>query len=213
MNQSMRIASVVPGYFLLAALLALPGGASAQRLWQRESLSLSAAIEEARRSPFHAHDRVRRSADDAATPGTDPAALFFWHGSAHPAAHEVGERPQAGADRRGDNDLPMYVALGVAGDFLAGLVLNEPPINLASMVLSLTPATAVAILAGAHPWWAFAASSLGLASGVGAGHLVVWALARPLYIAAAIPAVFAYYGVRGGVTLAILRWRERREGR
>ena len=168
----------LPACVLSAAFPLLPGEASAQRLWQRESLSLSAAIEEARRSPFHAHDRVRRSADDAATPGTDPAALFFWHGSAHPAAHEVGERPQAGADRRGDDDLPMYVALGVAGDFLAVLVLNEPPINLAATVLSLTPATAVAILAGAQPGWALAASSLGLASGLGAGYGVAWALTR-----------------------------------
>ena len=81
--------------------------ASAQRLPQQESLSLSAAIEEARRSPFHAHDGVNRSADAQFAARTDPAALFSWGGSAHPAAQETGGDPQAAAGR-GRNDTLWY---------------------------------------------------------------------------------------------------------
>lgn len=52
----------VPACLLSAAFLPLPEEASGQRVSQRESLLLSAAIEEAKRSPFHGTDRLKESA-------------------------------------------------------------------------------------------------------------------------------------------------------
>ena len=65
--------------WVLSAALLLPEQASAQRLPQREGLALSAAIEEARRSPFHAHDGVNRSADAQFAARTDTFVTLSLH--------------------------------------------------------------------------------------------------------------------------------------
>lgn len=200
---------------LSAALQLLPEQASAQRGPQRERQSLSAAIEEAKRSPFHPHDRVNRSAHLRVVPGADPGALAFWSGSAHSAVREAGEDSQAAPERGRNNRLFWGTALGIAaGDIIAISLLKDADVDPGVVFLpSLPVATLGMSLAGVDPAWALVSSSLGLATGLAAGYLTVWALEEPLYYAVVIPAALVFYGVRVGVTMAAVRWRERKEGR
>ena len=163
---------------LSAVLLLLPEQASAQRVSQPESLALSAAIEEAKRSPFHAHDRVNRSAHVRVAPGTDPGALVFWSGSAHSAAREAGEDSQAAADRGRNNRLFWWTALGIAaGDIIAISLLKNSAFGPGVVFLPSLPVATVGVsLAGVDPAWAIVSSSLGLATGLAAGYLTFWAL-------------------------------------
>lgn len=189
---------------LSTALLLLPEQASAQRVSRREDQSLSAAIEEAKRSPFHAHNRVSRSAHDRFAPGTDPGALVSWSGSAHSTAQEVGMDPQETSERGRNNRLFWRTALGIAaGDIIAYALLKDSGVAPAVFFLPSIPLATLGVsLAGTDPAWALVASSLGLATGLAAGHLTLWALEEPLYIAALVPAALVFYGVRVGVTMA-----------
>ena len=200
---------------LSAALLLLPGASSAQRLPRQESLSLSAAIEEARRSPFHAHDGVSLLQTPMLRRAPIPAALFSWGGSAHPAAQETGGDPQAAAARGRNHPLFFFTVLGIAaGDLLAFSIMNRNNLdNLGYLGLSIPPAAGGVMLAGVPPGPAIGASSLGFASGLAAGLLTIVALDGPLDSAAIFPAVLVYYSVRVGVTMAAVRWWERKEGR
>lgn len=195
----------LPAYVLSAVFVVPPGGASAQRPPGTGSPSLSAAIEEAKRSPFHVVNGVRHMAADGAATGTGPAPPFSWSGGLHVAAREVGKDTQAAGGRGSNRALFLGTVLGIAaGDLVGYLIFND---SLGLIGLSSIPATALALgLAGANPVAAVAASSLGLATGVGAGFLVGKALEEPLYLAAVIPAALAYYGVRLGVTYATGKW-------
>ena len=83
--------------WVLSAALLLPERASAQRLPQQESLSLSAAIEEAKRGPFHVRDGVSGSV----APGTEPTAHFWSGANFLVAGQETGdEMPVDGPSAR-----------------------------------------------------------------------------------------------------------------
>ena len=78
----------LPASVLSVALLgSLPGGSSAQHPPVRESLSLSAAIEEAKRSPFHATSRLRELARARVAGGHESTGSVLW-GWARPSAVE-----------------------------------------------------------------------------------------------------------------------------
>lgn len=191
------------GCVMLAGLPPSPVGASAQRDSQRKSPSLSAAIEEVRRSPFHGRDRVRRSLDGAREHGTDPAVPFLRHVGAHPvAARETGEDTRTAAQ-----PLFFWTMLGVAaGDLLVFLFPAEITVwNIVYLTLGVSvPVTTLSLaLAGVSPGWAVAASSLGFAAGLGAGVATLKVLEDPLYYAALVPGALAYYGVRLAVTRLI----------
>lgn len=79
-DQPYELRTVIPGCLLLTALLALPCEAACQRAGQREGLSLSAAIEEAKRSPFHGTYRLTESAGARVTGGHGSTGTLpqFW---------------------------------------------------------------------------------------------------------------------------------------
>ena len=69
----------LPASVLSVALLgSLPGGSCAQHPPVRESLSLSAAIAEAKRSPFHATSRLKESARARVAGGHESAGSVLW---------------------------------------------------------------------------------------------------------------------------------------
>ena len=194
------------GCVVLAGLLVSPAEASAQRDSQRKKLSLSAAIEEVRRGPFHAPDRANRSLDGTREQGVDPVNPFFRHGGARPVAgQEAEEDTQAAGDRGKRKFLFPLMTLGVGvGDFLAISLLHDtdsPLILVGSVPLTMLGLT----LAGVSGRRAFAAANLGLAAGMGAGIATALALEDALYMAALIPGALAYAGVRLTVTWLIAR--------
>ena len=78
----------LPASVLSVALLgSLPDGSSAQRPPVREGRSLSAAIEEAKRSPFHATSRLKESARARVTVGHESTGSVL-RGWARPSAVE-----------------------------------------------------------------------------------------------------------------------------
>lgn len=102
MTRARRWISRMSGCVVLAGLLQSPAEASAQRESQRKNLSLSAAIEEVRRGPFHDCGRTI-SLNGAREPGIDPANPFFRHGGAHPVAGQDAEENTQTAGDRGKN--------------------------------------------------------------------------------------------------------------
>ena len=196
------------GCVVLAGFLVSPAEASAQRDSQRKNLSLSAAIQEVRRGPFHAPDRANRSLDGTREQGSDPANPFFRYGGSHPVAgQEAEENTQTAGDRGKRMPVFLSTTLGIAaGDVLGWLLFDEADSPLIPVGLVSIPVTTLGLaLAGVSGGRAFAASSLGLAVGVGAGIATVLALEDPLYLAAFLPGALVYYGVRLTVTWAIAR--------
>lgn len=195
------------GCVVLAGLLVSPAEASAQRDSQRKKLSLSAAIEEVRRGPFHAPDRANRSLDGTREQGVDPVNPFFRHGGARPVAGQEAEEDTQEAGDRGKNKfLFPLMTLGIAAGDLLGLLLFEETDSLIPVVLVSAPVTTLGLrLAGVSGGRAFAASSLGFAAGAGAGIATALALEDALYMAALIPGALAYAGVRLTVTWLIAR--------
>ena len=102
---------------LSAALLLLPEASSAQRLPRQESLSLSAAIEEAKRSPFHVRDGVSGSV----APGTEPTAHFWSGANFMVAGQETGDEMPVDGPSAGKVFLATAIAAPVAN--AAGLAL------------------------------------------------------------------------------------------
>ena len=102
---------------LSAALLLLPEASSAQPLPRQESLSLSAAIEEAKRSPFHVRDGVSGSV----APGTEPTAHFWSGANFMVAGQETGDEMSVDGPSAGKVFLATAIAAPVAN--AAGLAL------------------------------------------------------------------------------------------
>ncbi len=200
---------------LLAGILALTDESSAQVMPQRNSLTLSAAIAEAGRSPFHARDPVNLSMDARPTPEADPAAPLG-EGTRTPGRfHETGEALQAASDRAaGTFSLVLSTALGVvASDLLASRVFSYDTHLIPFSTLSVSVAALAATgLGGAHPGWALLGSSLGFATGIGAGYLVGHALDDALGMGVLLPAFATYYVVRVAVAVATVKLAGR-EGR
>lgn len=193
---------------LSAGILALTDESSAQVMPQRNSLTLSAAIAEAGRSPFHARDPVNRSMDARPAPEGDPAAPLG-EGTRTPGRfRETGEDPRAASDRSaGTVSLVLSTALGVvAGDLLASRVFQYDVelIRFGTLSVSLA-ALAATGPGGAHPGWALLGSALGFATGFGAGLLVGHALDDALGLSVLLPAFATYYGVRVAVTVATIK--------
>ena len=195
------------GCVVLAGLLVSPAEASAQRESQRKNLSLSAAIQEVRRGPFHAPDRANRSLDGTREQGIDPANPFFRHGGSRPVARqEAEEDTQEAGDRGKRKFLFPLMTLGIAAGDLLGWLLFEETDSLIPVVLVSAPVTTLGLrLAGVSGGRAFAASSLGFATGMGAGYATALALDDTLYMDALIPGFLAYAGVRLTVTWLIAR--------
>ena len=191
---------------LSAGILTLTDESSAQVMPQRNSRTLSAAMAEAGRSPFHPRDPVNRSMN-ARPAGGDPAKLFG-EGTQTPGRfNETVEDPRGASDRAaGTASLVWSTALGtVAGDFLASRVfVDDDLIRFGTLSVSLA-ALAATGLGGAHPGWALLGSSLGFPTGVGAGVLVAYALEDALGYGALLPAFATYYGVRVAVAVATVK--------
>lgn len=193
---------------LSAGTLALADESSAQVTPQRNIGTLSAAMAEAGRSPFHARDPVNRSMDARPAPEGDPAALLGEATQTPGRFNETVEDPRAASDRAaGTLSLVLGTALGaVAGDFLASRVVSYDDDGLIRFgTLSVPVAALAATVAGAHPGWALLGSSLGFATGFGAGYLVGHALDDALGLGALLPAFATYYGVRVAVTVATVK--------
>ena len=197
---------------LSAGILALTDESSAQVMPQQNSRTLSAAMAEVGRSPFHARDPVNRSMMNARpAPQRDPAALFGEGTQTRGRFNETVEDPQAASDRAASTaSLIWSTALGtVAGDLLAYQVVSsleapEGPILYGTLSAPVA-ALAATGLGGAHFGWALLGSSLGLATGVGAGLLVVTALDDALDMAALLPAFATYFVVRVAVAVATVK--------
>ncbi len=193
---------------LSAGILALTDESSAQVMPQRNSRTLSAAMAEAGRSPFHARDPVNRSMGAWRAPEGDPAAPLG-EGTPTPGRfHDPGEDPQEASDRAaGTLSLIWATALGtVAGDLLASRVFSYDTHLIRFSTLSVSVAAlATTVPGGAHPGWALLGSSLGFATGFGAGILVGHALDDALGMAALLPAFATYYGVRVAVAVATVK--------
>ena len=191
LNWSSLPGIALPACALSAALLLPPGEACAQRPPVQESLSLSAAIEEAKRSPFWtvSHTVPLQAADNPVGVGSAPRSRQ--------------ENSQAGRP----NDELRYpgfaTILGVAaGDFIGFSACG----NIWCVGLVSSPVTvATTLIAGAPPGSALLGSLLGTGLGMGTGYLVLKALEGPLYMASLLPAALTYYAVRLGVTLAIVK--------
>ena len=85
---------------LSAGILALTDESSAQVVPQRNSRTLSAAMAEAGRSPFHARDPVvNRFMNARPAPKGDPAALFGEGTQTRGRFNETVEDPRAASDR------------------------------------------------------------------------------------------------------------------
>ena len=187
---------------LSAGILALTDESSAQVVPQRNSRTLSAAMAEAGRSPFHARDPVNRSMNARLAPQRDPAALFGEGTRTRGRFDETVEDPRAASDRAaGTASLVLFTALGtVAGELLASRVLSDDHDGLEYLIRASTLSVPVAALAatvgaGAHPGWALLGSSLGFPTGVGALYLVGHALDDAIHDAnaAALLAILATY--------------------
>lgn len=197
---------------LSAGILALTDESSAQVMPQRDSRTLSAAMTEASRSPFHARDPVNHSMNARPAPGGDPARLFGEGTQTRGRFNETVEDPRAASDRAAGTALLVWsTALGtVAGDFLASRVfsVDDDPFFRSLIrhgILSVPIAASVTTLGGAHPGWALLGSSLGFPTGVGAGILVAYALEEDLGYAALLPAYLTYYAVRVAVVVATVK--------
>ena len=195
---------------LSAGILALTDESSAQVVPQRNSRTLSAAMAEAGRSPFHARDPVNRSMNVRPAPQRDPAALLLFGERTQTRGrfNETVEDPQAASDRAaGTASLIWSTALGtVAGDILASRVFpldDADDLILFGTLSAPLAAMAATVAGGAHPGWALLGSSLGYAIGIGAGIAVGDALGDALYIAAVLPAYAAYFVVRVAAAVAI----------
>lgn len=199
----------LPLCVLPAGILALTDESSAQGKPQRNSRTLSAAMAEAGRSPFHARDPVNRPMGARPAPESDPAALFA-EGTRTPV---WSTRPAKIPGRREDRAagtvlLVLSTALGtVAGDLLASRSVSYDDDGMIAFGAVSVPLAALAAWGpgGAHPGWALIGSSLGFATGFGAGYVVGHALADPLGMAALLPAFAAYYVVRVAVTVATVK--------
>lgn len=100
------------------------------------------------------------------------------------------------------------------GDIIAFSLMEDSDVSPGIVFLASLPVAAEGVsLTGVDPAWALVSSSLGLATGLAAGYLTGWALEGPLYLAAVYPAALVFYGVRVGVTMATVRWRERKKDR
>ena len=198
---------------LSAGILALTDESSAQVMPQQNSRTLSAAMAEAGRSPFHARDPVNRSMNARPVPQRDPAALFGEGTQTRGRFNDTVEDPQAASDRAaGTASLIWSTALGtVAGDLLAYQVVSsleapEGPILYGTLSAPVA-ALAATGLGGAHFGWALLGSSLGLATGVGAGLLVGTALGEDAFYhgAALLLAFPTYFVVRVAVAVATVK--------
>ena len=193
---------------LLAAILALTDESSAQVMPQRNGVTLNAAMAEAGRSPFHARDPVNRSIGARRAPEGGPAAPFGEGARTPGRFHETVEDPRTASDRAaGTLSLVLGTALGtVAGDLLASRVFSIDDEGLIGFgTLSVSVAALAATGSGAHPGWALLGSSLGFATGSGAGYLVGHALDDALGMAALLPAAATYYVVRVAVAVATVK--------
>lgn len=192
---------------LSAGTLALADESSAQVTPQRNIGTLSAAMAEAGRSPFHARDPVNRSMDARPAPEGDPAALLGEATQTPGRFNETVEDPRAASDRAvGTLSLVLVTALGaVAGDRLASRVISYEDELIEFGTLSAFLAALATAGAGAHPGWALLGSSLGFAAGAGAGYLVGHALDDASGLRALLPAFATYYGVRVAVTVATVK--------
>ena len=94
----------------------------------------------------------------------------------------------------------FWTTLGVAvGDLLASVHDSRSVWDLAASV----PVTTLGLaLAGVSPGWAFVASPLGLAAGIGAG-IATLEMLDAYYLAELFAGVLVYYGVRLAVTRLI----------
>lgn len=194
--------AAVSGGVVLGGLFLLPlAQASGQTLQRQEGLALSAAIEEAKRSPFHAHVGVNQSADAQVAPGIDPVALLL-SGSVRPPLQETGGDSQEVTDRARNRALFWDMLLGMAaGDVLGMALFKETEHPWVGIGLLSIPTTTWALRsAGVSPGRAFVASALGYATGLGAGALTFAALHGPLYVLVVFPVALVYYGVRLSVT-------------
>ena len=135
---------------------ALPGSAVAQNRGEQQLFSVRAAIEEVRRSPFHATqgpaipemtpDEVRQPLSQVTTDTTDLSdsavsggSIFFY---TLPVAAVIDAFAMAGADDR-EESLDLLLVLG-----------------------AIAAPTLIAKLAGARTWFALAGSALGFSAGV-----------------------------------------------
>ena len=133
-----------------------PGGAVAQNRGEQRLFSVRAAIEEARRSPFHASqgpavpemapNEVRQPLSQVTTDTTDLSdsavsggSIFFY---TLPVAAVIDAFAMAGADDR-EESLDLLLALG-----------------------AIAAPALIAKLAGARTWFALAGSALGFSAGV-----------------------------------------------
>lgn len=199
----------LPLCVLSAGILALTDESSAQVMPQRNGWTLSAAMAEAGRGPFHARDPVSRSMMNARpAPEGDPAAPFGEETRTRGRFNDTVEDPQAASDRAvGTASLVLFTALGaVAGDLLSSRVFSyeDEPIGFSILSVSLA-ALAATGPGGAHPGWALLGSSLGFPIGIGAADLVGHALDDALGMAALLPAVATYYVVRVAVAVATVK--------
>ena len=135
---------------LSAGILTLTDESSAQVMPQRNSRTLSAAMAEAGRSPFHPRDPVNRSMN-ARPAGGDPAKLFG-EGTQTPGRfNETVEDPRGASDRAaGTASLVWSTALGtVAGDFLASRVfVDDDLIRFGTLSVSLAALAATGLGGG-----------------------------------------------------------------
>jgi len=177
--------------------------------------ALGAAINEAKRSPFHRVGQAGRGVNPrtvvrAVRPfQADGAAQAI--GSAPSSPHEAA---QADSLDEGPRYAFMAAVLGIAAGDLISLGLGGNPgteeVTLFSFLVLSPSLTALAMSGvGVSPGASVASSFLGHGLGIGTGLLTGYVLAEPLYIAAVIPAAIVYYGVRLGVTPALARHFER----
>lgn len=187
--------SSLPGIVLptcgLSAALLLPGKASAQRQSEQEIQSLSAAIAEAKRSPFWT---VGHTVPLQATDNPVPV------GSVRLSSQE---NSQAGQPDDESRHLAFATILGIAAGDVIGLSLCDDILCVGLVSSPMTAATTM--ITGAPPGSALLGSLLGTGLGMGTGYLVLRVLEGPLHYAALVPAVITYYAVRLGVTLTTVK--------
>ena len=199
----------LPACLLSAAFLPLPEEASGQRAAHRESLPLSAAIEEAKRSPFH---RVDRAAPVVNAQTVETAARLLAAGTPVPFGHTPLSRETASRTDRSDDEprhLILATALGIAvGDLVGWYLLGRDRRWLGRIGFAATSSSVTALAmhrAGVRAGSAFASSLVGTGLGVGTFFLVLNELEGPLSTGAALPAALAYYGVRLAVSVLTVK--------
>lgn len=201
-----------------AALAGFPMEGDAQDgLEDRHRLleAVGAAIDEVKRSPFHRAGQAGSGFDPWTVGGT------AWPFQANGAAYAIGSAPpshqeaaRADSSDAGSRLAGLAMVLGAAAGDLASLALGAKYDGLFWVsLLTLSPSLTAAAtsLAGVSPGASFASSFLGQGLGVGTGVLTFKALQEPLDIAAIIPAMIVYYGVRFGVNIAAIRRLARRD--